>query len=219
MLSAAGYQVERTILTPAFQRASVRKQSDFKLEWALDSAFRFFPVQGDSEFGFTLHMADLATNKILALAGRWEARDFIDALYLHEHYAPLGLLAWAAAGKDPGLTPSFILEQSARFNRLHPEELTAVLGSDRLDLPRMKSDWLRMLDSAHAAIASLPPGEIGCLYLTPDCRVADPNYRRDAKPHFASVGGAFPRVAQSSLPLPQSESERASSAARARYQK
>lgn len=125
-----GYAIERTLITPAFQRATVTKGDEaLKMEWAVDSAFRFFPVQPDEDFGYTLHLADLATNKVLALAGRWEARDFVDVLYLHTHYASFGLLAWAAAGKDPGLTPDFILEQAARFNRLNPAELQAVLGS------------------------------------------------------------------------------------------
>ena len=80
-----------------------------------DSAYRFFLVQRDVEFGWRLHLADLSTNKVLALAGRWEARDFVDTLYLDDSFASLGLLAWAAAGKDPGLTPALILEQANRF--------------------------------------------------------------------------------------------------------
>jgi len=68
--------------------------------------------------GFVLHPADLATNKVLALAGRFEARDFVDVNYLHHEGMPLGLIAWAACGKDPGLTPTLILDQCRRFSRL-----------------------------------------------------------------------------------------------------
>ncbi|MDQ6621882.1 MAG: nucleotidyl transferase AbiEii/AbiGii toxin family protein [Verrucomicrobiota bacterium] len=220
VLAENGYQIERTLITPAFQRAGIRKQNEvLKLEWAVDSAFRFFPVQPDDDFGFTLHIADLATNKILALAGRWEARDFIDTLYLHRTYAQLGLLAWAAAGKDPGLTPLFILEQAARFNRLNADELAAVLGSGKLDLPKMKADWLRMLDSAQRIIRSLPTEDMGCFYLGPGNTAVDPGSHPNATRHFASVGGALPHVAHSSVPLPQRQSERAASEARDRYQK
>jgi hypothetical protein len=45
-----------------------------------------------------LHPFDHATNKILALAGRREARDWIDAIQCHETLQPLGYLAWAASG-------------------------------------------------------------------------------------------------------------------------
>jgi 5'-nucleotidase len=57
----------------AFERTTtliVRGDDHLRLDWCYDSAFRFFPVQPDEEFGYCLHRADLATNKVLALAGR-----------------------------------------------------------------------------------------------------------------------------------------------------
>jgi hypothetical protein len=45
------------------------------MEWARDSAFRFFPLVENSELGLVLHPFDLAVNKVLALVGRGEARD------------------------------------------------------------------------------------------------------------------------------------------------
>ena len=65
-----------------------------------DSAFWFFPVQADAEFGFVLHTLDGATNKLLALAGRGELRDYLDVLFLKRNVLSLGALAWAACGKD-----------------------------------------------------------------------------------------------------------------------
>lgn len=220
VLGENGYTIERPLVTPSFQRAVVKKGGDaLRLEWAVDSAFRFFPVQADPDFGYTLHLADLATNKVLALAGRWEARDFIDTLYLHGHFAPLGLLAWAAAGKDPGLTPAFILAQAARFNRLNAGELAAVVGASGLDLPKMKNDWLHMLESAETAIQALPADEMGCLYLAPGDIVSDPRIEPLAKPHFPSVGGALPHLAHDPLPMPKGETDRAASEAHRRYGK
>lgn len=215
-----GFAVERTLLTPAFQRATVTRGGEaLQLEWALDSAFRFFPVQTDEELGYTLHLGDLATNKILALAGRWEARDFVDALYLHERYASFGLLAWAAAGKDPGLTPPFILEQAARFNRLNPHELAAVIGPAELDLPKMKQDWLSILSEARETIGRLPPHEMGCLYLDAAGSIVDPLVQPDARPHFASLGGATPRLAGYATSMPPTQAGEASRAARAKYRR
>ena len=81
-----------------------------KIEWAQNSAFRFFPRQKDDLCGYRLHDADAATNKLLALAGRSEVRDFVDILHLDAHYLSLGALAWAACGKDAGYPPDFLLD-------------------------------------------------------------------------------------------------------------
>ena len=48
------------------------------IQWARDSAYRFFPLVEDEQFGLVLHPFDLATNKCLALAGRLEPRDWVD---------------------------------------------------------------------------------------------------------------------------------------------
>ncbi len=41
------------------------------------------PTVRDDRVGFVLHPIDLAVNKVLALAGRDEARDVLDALHIH----------------------------------------------------------------------------------------------------------------------------------------
>ena len=67
-LRAAGYELSRT---PTFHRAVVgADRRALKIEWAHDSAFRFYPVQADEQLGYRLHDADAAVNKVLALAGR-----------------------------------------------------------------------------------------------------------------------------------------------------
>jgi hypothetical protein len=45
------------------------------VQWAHDSAYRFFPLVEHEVFGLTLHPVDLATNKTLALVGRRAVRD------------------------------------------------------------------------------------------------------------------------------------------------
>ena len=70
------------------------------VEWMRDSAFRFFPLQRHADLGLTLHPYDLATNKLLALAGRLEVRDWVDLVNCDERIQPLGFLAWGACGKD-----------------------------------------------------------------------------------------------------------------------
>jgi len=44
-----------------------------------------FPLVEHAELGLALHPFDLATNKVLALVGRAEPRDWIDAIHCAEH--------------------------------------------------------------------------------------------------------------------------------------
>ncbi len=73
-----------------------------------------FPLVEHEDFGLTLHPYDLATNKVLAMVGRLEARDWIDVISAHERVQHLGLLLWGACGKDPGFGPGAILNHARR---------------------------------------------------------------------------------------------------------
>ena len=201
-LTEAGFIINAVINEDSFVRAIVSDGADsVKLDWARDSAFRFFKVQADPEMGFVLHPADLATNKVLALGGRFEARDFVDVNYLHHEGMPLGLIAWAACGKDPGLTPALILDQCRRFSRLSPEVLSASIGGLTLDFVALRADWFGVVAQAEETIRSLPPEELGTLYVNHEGKVADPRVTPDALKIRGSVGGAIPRVAAQSEDL------------------
>src|SRR6266478_935121 len=61
-LLAEGCSVEWTLRGEAIFRAeATRGEERVRLDWTTDSAFRFFPVVPDEEFGYCLHQADLAT--------------------------------------------------------------------------------------------------------------------------------------------------------------
>jgi hypothetical protein len=127
ILESAGYAVTSLRERPGYVEAAVARQGrDLIMEWARDSAFRFFPLVEDEDLGLVLHPFDLATNKVLALVGRVEARDWIDVIACHERLQPLGYLAWAACGKDPGFTPSGILEQARRSSRYTDDEVSSL---------------------------------------------------------------------------------------------
>ncbi len=220
VLTREGFEVVQLVDRPSFQRAMVsRSGQNLRLEWALDSAFRFFPVQRDEEFGWRLHLADLATNKVLALAGRWEARDFVDTLYLDGSFASLGLLAWAAAAKDPGLTPRLIVEQANRFNRLRPEDFEEVLGAGQLDLVAMKTQWRESVEAARELVMALPVEEVGALYLDAQGQPANPLTVNGTRPHYASLGGVWPHLVGEPVPLPEEVRSQADEQARQRYQR
>ena len=80
-LRAAGFTVDTISRHGEWERdASFRKAhvrgigSDevLEIDWAADSAFRFFPIERDTQLGWRLHMFDAATNKALTLAARTE---------------------------------------------------------------------------------------------------------------------------------------------------
>ena len=199
-LHEAGYEAEMVVAFPTFHRATIRRgQHATKLEWVFDSAFRFFPVERDEELGWRLSFWDAATNKILALASRFEPRDLIDALFLHERHLSLGALVWAAAGKDAGLTPAFILDQIRRTTHYTQPDLDRLALAQPVTAADLHARRVAAVGQAEALVHRLPPAEIGCLYLdeagvphTPDPDApAFSSWRR----HYGCVGGAWPVVA------------------------
>lgn len=199
-LVAAGYTVTWQLRQPMFQRATITRQDgSVKLEWVYDSAFRFYPVEEDAELGWRLHFADAATNKLLALSGRAEPRDFVDAIHLHETYLSLGALAWAAAGKDEGLNPRLILDLADRFARYRQADIDSLHLAAPLSLPDLKARWTQAIESGRQLIEALPAAEVGCLYLDPMTRdplTPDPNSPlfEALIRHHGSVGGSWPRM-------------------------
>jgi hypothetical protein len=200
-LKNAGYGFEWLLRTPTYQRAIVSAEDEaVRIEWAQDSAFRFFPVQKDDMCGYRLHDADAAVNKVLALAGRQEVRDFVDVLHLHETYLSLGAMAWAACGKDPGFTPDFLLDHAGRHVAYTQNDVNRLELRSPLDLRDMKKKWLEALAEARRLTAKLPSEELGCLYLMTDQVpvIPDPGAEtfRLLIRHSGSVRGAWPTVTE-----------------------
>ena len=98
--------------------------------------------------GWLLHPVDLAINKVLALVGRDEPRDFVDILFINARVLPLGAVCWAAAGKDHGFTPLSLPELLKRRGRYRPEEFARLDLAEPFDLIAAKTEWLAALDSA-----------------------------------------------------------------------
>jgi hypothetical protein len=202
ILHTAGYTLEWTDTQDTLRRATVSKEGrSSKIDWAFDSAFRFFPVQADGEFGFILHPLDGATNKVLALAGRGELRDYLDVLFLHQNILSLGAMAWAACGKDAGFTPQFLIEEAQRLAHYPAARLKTLLLSEPVDLTESKRQWLAAVAGASALFLKLPPDEIGCLYLDDRGQAVAPDPTAPGftklQRHFGSVGGARPSAVRS----------------------
>lgn len=163
LLEKKGYSVEVVRDAQAYVEAIVRQNDDHVLlQWVRDSAYRFFPLVEDRRLGLTLHPFDLATNKVLALVGRLEIRDWIDVIESVQKIQPLGLMAWAACGKDPGFSPLAILNEAARSSHYTVDELARLdFACAPPDLSALSIQWKDMLKSAHAIIDILPAEHAG----------------------------------------------------------
>ena len=205
-LEEAGYLVDVELSLPGFIRAQVRRGDEAtRVDWARDSSWRFMPLVRDPLGGLLLHPVDLAVNKVLALAGRDEARDFVDILFVHDRTLPLAGLCWAAVGKDPGLTPLSLLELLKRRGRYRPEDFARLHLAVPFDLPAARERWRAALADAEAFARQRPPEEYGCLYYSvheqrfvlpePDRALSD----QQVIPHFGTPGGVLPRMADARI--------------------
>lgn len=205
-LERAGYVVEIEQSLPGFVRAIVgRGEAATRVDWAHDSAWRFMPLVRDPLGGLLLHPVDLAINKVLALAGRDEPRDFVDILFVHRRVLPLAALCWAAVGKDPGFTPLSLLELLKRRGRYRPEDFTRLRLAEPFDVTDAKQTWLAALAETDEFVRGRPPEASGCLYYSArQGRFVMP--RGDAslaaqgiELHFGAPGGVLPRMADSRI--------------------
>jgi len=202
LLESQAYQLQVVRHRPGIIEAQVARDSQtLLLQWTRDSAFRFFPLVEHDEFGLTLHPFDLATNKVLALVGRLEVRDWADVIHCHESVQPLGYLAWAACGKDPGFGPLAILEQAARSSRYSDDEVRQLdFEGGAPDAGDLSRRWHAALSEARSICADLPPDEVGRCVLGTDGRLytAAPTLLRTdlaaSRLHFhgGRLGGALP---------------------------
>jgi hypothetical protein len=202
LLEEEGYALDAELSQPGFIRALVRRGGQVtRIDWAHDTAWRFLPPLKDEVGGYLLHPIDLAVNKVFALAGRDEPRDYLDMLFAHEQILSLGALCWAAAGKDPGFTPLSLLELLKRRGHIRPEDLQRLRLARPFDLVAGKQIWLTALDEAEIFVRSRPASELGCLYYSSvSGRFATP--RADLSlsdqslvTHFGAPGGVLPQPA------------------------
>lgn len=119
VLAEAGLSVRAVQLNPGFARLIVESADD-RTELDLAADARLFPVES-GEPAPTLSGEELAVDKLLALFGRAEARDFVDLMQLEPRYG-LDKLCSLAAEKDRGFRSSVLAEMLARFGRLRRDE-------------------------------------------------------------------------------------------------
>lgn len=202
-LRKAGFTVETLSRQGEWEKESTFRKAQVKepgatleIDWAADSAFRFFPIERDPLLGWRLHLFDAATNKALTLSARTETRDYVDIVELHATF-PLAAICWAACGKDPGFNPLSLLKMMRRFARVNPVELDKIKAR-ALDPAALKMAWIEMSDAAEAKMIRLadekPDLPIGVAFVNSAGRPGwigdDPSLRI----HAPSVRGCWPVV-------------------------
>ena len=202
-LRNAGFQVD----TPSrygewekdatFRKAKVCRGSEtVEIDWAADSAFRFFPIELDARLGWRLHLFDAATNKALTLSARTETRDYVDIVELHKTY-PLPAICWAACGKDPGFSPLSLLKMMRRFARVSPTELDKIKARS-LDPMALKMAWIEMSDEAESKMIRMadeqPDLPIGVAFVDAAGKPGWIGDNPSLRLHGPSVRGCWPVV-------------------------
>lgn len=201
-LEEDGYSVQVLLSQPGFIRARVASElGSVLIDWAHDSAWRFMPTVEIEGIGHVLHPVDLAVNKVLALSGRDEPRDWIDTLYLDENFIPMGALIWAAAGKDPGLNPRMLLDLLRRKGKIHQRDMDRLQFGREIDLSSMHQQWRCALTDAESFIESRPSEEAGHLYLSGKGLFFAPKEGETYQLHAPERGGVLPKVGGSEEPF------------------
>jgi len=193
-LEAAGYSVRWTRRLPAIYTAEVSAQSGAThLEWVVDSEFRFFPAMRDDTFGYMLHPVDLATNKIMAAAGRREVRDIVDVVMVHETILPLGAVVWAAVEKAPGYTPEGLIAEIRRNSNYPAAEWRALASTEPIDPDVVMPKLRAALNDAEAFVSRMPTNKIGLLFFQAGKVVQPEPDRLDSyETHAGQLRGHWP---------------------------
>jgi len=193
-LETAGYAVRWLRREPAIYTAEVAWQSGAThLEWVVDAEFRFFPVVRDDTFGYVLHPVDLATNKVMAAAGRREVRDIVDVVTIQETILPLGAVVWAAVEKSPGFTPEGLIAEIRRNSNYPAAEWRGIASTEPIDAAIITKKLRAALDDAEAFVSRMPTDKIGLLFFQAGEVVQpDPDRLDSYQTHAGQLRGHWP---------------------------
>lgn len=183
--------------------SDIKTEDSVILQWTCDSAFRFFPLIEHDDFGLTLHPFDLATNKALALVGRLEVRDWIDMVTSHDKIQHIGLLLWAACGKDPGFSPTTILAEARRSAHYTQVEIDSLIFEKNVpDATHLSEKWKQIMNESEKIIDLLPIEEVGKCILDEKGQPFNASYAeiqnhiqsKNIRFHEGTLYGSFPVI-------------------------
>lgn len=102
-----GAQIEFTRTFPTFVETFLTNQAGerVKIDFAFDTPFRLQPTITDPAYGIRLDsLTDMASNKLAALFGRSESKDFVDIYFICQELMPFAALYEQANQKHVGMT-------------------------------------------------------------------------------------------------------------------
>ena len=203
LLREHGYDVQwlrRDVLI--YSALVARAGETTKLEWVVDSDFRFFPTVPDETFGYVLHPVDLATNKVAAAYGRREPRDVVDLLTIHERILPLGAVVWASVGKTLGFTPEGVINEIRRTARYTESDFRRIASDPPLDPHAIMRRLREILGEAEEFAARMPTDKAGLVFLK-DGHVVQPDPARlqNYDTHGGQRRGQWPTSAEISTAM------------------
>ena len=143
-LTSAGLEVQRRQIGHGFARLVVREGSEETVV-DLGADARLLPPERTG-FGLILSGEELATDKVLAIFGRAEPRDFIDLAALEPRYG-LSRLLEQAAEKDPGFQLAVFRQMLDRFHRLERDEFDVDNAGYR-SVAQSVARWMTSVDQA-----------------------------------------------------------------------
>ena len=197
-LKAAGFEVSPTTRYEGFVEAIAAKPGvgATKIQWLQYSGYNFYQPVPDPEFGWRLHFADLAVNKVLATASRRQPRDLVDLYLVHSFIMPLWHAVWAAAGKDVEMTPEKAIERIRFHSQYAADELiNSVFTADSAAIPGMISKVRTALDEAEKIVNLLPSDSVGSLLVNASgqsIRSVDELETVGQRTILAAPGGTWP---------------------------
>jgi hypothetical protein len=115
---------------------------------------------------------------------------------------PLGYLAWAACGKDPGFSPSLILDCAARSHYSAAEIASLAFAGPAPDAALLSRRFHAMLATGRQIIGALPTEEVGKCVLEKDGKLFtgvgaaldDALENGELRFHAGSIRGALPHI-------------------------
>jgi len=203
VLEENGFTVTPLRELPMFREAEVcRGDSHTEMQWGVDSTYRFFPLMEDATTGFTLHPLDLAANKLAALVGRTEPRDWIDVMAATRKLQPLACLLSAACGKDPGFSPMSMLEYVARRHYTQVEIDDRILPKGAYDAAELCRYWHELVDKTREILHLFPREHAGKAVMNADGTLFSGTNDELSEAlktgsltfHEGTIGGAWPRI-------------------------
>jgi len=199
-LRAAGFAVDESMKYEGFIEVMVgdEERGLTKVQWVEAGSWSFFAPVPDPEYGFRLHIADLAINKILAAGGRREIRDFVDLALIHQHIMPLWQAIWAAPGKDENWSPLSLAEQIARKNNYRQQDIDErIVSLIKLSATEIGATIRAAIDEAREVFERLPGETAGTLFVDENGHLIDRSTSVDgilgvARSLAPKRGGAWP---------------------------